>query len=68
MFLRQENSSLTFFSLRPIFLSINFTILVVTGKEIVSSRAKKKRKILLGILPFLLARFSKAVTLGSFFG
>ena len=67
MFLRQENSSLTFFTLPPIFLSINFTILVVTGKKIVSSRAKKKRKIVLEILPSLLARFSKAVTLSSSF-
>ena len=68
MFLRQENSSLIFFTLPPIFLLIDFTILVVTGKKIVSNRAKEKRKIDLEILPSLLARFSKAVTLSSFFG
>ena len=68
MFLRQENSSLNFFTLPPIFLLINFTILVVNGKKIVATTTKKKRKIDLEILPSLLARFSKAVTFSSFFG
>ena len=67
MFLRQENSSLNFFRQPPIFLLINFTILVVSGKKIVATRTKKKRKIDLEILPSLLARTSKAVTSGSFF-
>ena len=65
MFLRPENSSLNFFTLPPIFLLINFTILVVNGKKIVTTRTKKKQKIDLEILPSLLARTSKAVTSGS---
>ena len=58
---------LKFFTQPPIFLLINFTILVVNGRKIVTTRTKKKRKIDLEILPSLLARTSKAVTSGSFF-